>query len=121
MLVIHGVTIDQNKQVRYALPELFGIGVSLSFKICRELAIPNKLKVKDLTGRLQSELVKKIKDNYILETNLREEIKGNIERYVSNGSIRGFRHKNRLPVRGQRTHSNGGTPRRVIMGFPKKN
>lgn len=121
MLVIYGVTINQDKKVRFALPELFGIGLALSFKICRELGISNKLKVKDLTGGLQSELVEKIKDNYSLETNLREEIKGNIERYISNGSIRGFRHKNRLPVRGQRTQSNGKTPRRVIMGFPVKN
>ena len=120
MLVIYGITINQDKMVHYALPELFGIGVPLSFKICREMGIAKGVKLKDLPGWFQSSLAKKIKDNYSLEINLREEIKGNIERYVSNSSIRGFRHKNRLPVRGQRTQSNGKTPRRVIMGFATK-
>ncbi len=39
---------------------------------------------------------------------------------MSNGSIRGFRHRNNLPVRGQRTQSNGKTPRRVIQGISMK-
>jgi len=39
---------------------------------------------------------------------------------ISNGSVRGFRHRNRLPVRGQRTHTNAKTSRRIIFGMAMK-
>ena len=40
---------------------------------------------------------------------------------IENGSLRGFRHRNRLPVRGQRTHTNARTARRVIFGMALRN
>ena len=39
--------------------------------------------------------------------------KNNILRFIKNGSVKGFRHKNNLPVRGQRTHSNAKTARNL--------
>lgn len=122
MLIIFGVTIEKEKPIMYALPKLFGIGLHISKKVCRELGFSPKLKVKELTGVQQNALSKKVREEYRLEVNLREEIKGNIQRYISNGSIRGYRHRNKLPVRGQRTHSNGATPRRLNFGmsYPMK-
>ncbi len=117
MLVIFGVTVPKQKRVIYALPILYGIGLSAAKQICKELGWAPKLKVSDLTEQQEFELTKKVKEGYRLENNLREEVKGNIQRYITNGSIRGFRHRNKLPVRGQRTQSNAKTPRRVIMGM----
>lgn len=117
MLVIFGVVIPKEKRVQYALPILFGIGRASAVKICQDLGFAPKLTVADLTDTQQFELAKKIKEEYRLESNLREEIKGNIQRFISNNSIRGFRHRNKLPVRGQRTQSNAKTPRRVIFGI----
>lgn len=120
MLVIFGVVLPKEKKVEYALPLLYGIGPKSSKKICQELGFAPNLKVADLTEEQQFEIAKKVKEEYRLESNLREEVKGNIQRYISNGSIRGFRHRNKLPVRGQRTQSNAKTPRRVIMGMALK-
>lgn len=120
MLVIFGVIMPKEKKIEFALPLLFGIGKVSGIRICRELGLAPNLKVADLTEEQQFEIAKKVKEEYRLESNLREEIKGNIQRYISNGSIRGFRHRNRLPVRGQRTQSNAQTPRRVIMGIAIK-
>jgi small subunit ribosomal protein S13 len=120
MLVIFGVTLPKDKKIKYALPLLYGIGPASANKICLELGFAPNLKVSDLTEEQQFEIAKKVKEEYRLESNLREEIKGNIQRYISNGSIRGFRHRNKLPVRGQRTQSNAKTPRRVIMGMALK-
>jgi small subunit ribosomal protein S13 len=117
MLVIFGVIIPKEKKIYYALPILYGIGRASALKICRELGFAPNLKVGDLTDTQQFDLAKKIKEEYRLESNLKEEIKGNIQRYISNGSIRGFRHRNKLPVRGQRTQSNAKTPRRVLFGI----
>jgi len=120
MLVIFGVTLPKDKKIKYALPLLYGIGSASANKICLELGYAPNLKVSDLTEEQQFEIAKKVKEEYRLESNLREEIKGNIQRYITNGSIRGFRHRNKLPVRGQRTQSNAKTPRRVIMGVALK-
>ncbi len=120
MLIIFGVTLLKDKKIRYALPLLYGIGISSAKKICLELGYAPNLKIKDLTEEQQFEVAKKIKEEYRLENNLKEEVKGNIQRYITNGSIRGFRHRNKLPVRGQRTQSNAKTPRRVIMGIAIK-
>lgn len=117
MLVIFGVVVPKDKKIQFALPVLYGIGNASAIKICRELGFAANLTIGDLTDEQQFSLAKKIKEEYRLESNLKEEIKGNIQRYISNGSIRGFRHRNKLPVRGQRTQTNAKTPRRVIMGI----
>jgi small subunit ribosomal protein S13 len=113
MLVIFGVLLSKNKKLVYALPELYGIGLSSSQRICQELGYSLELRVKDLTEEQDYEIAKKIKEQFILEGNLKEEVKSNIQRYITNGSVRGFRHKYKLPVRGQRTHTNGKTVRKV--------
>jgi small subunit ribosomal protein S13 len=116
MLVIFGVTLEVKKKVIYALPKLYGIGLNCAIRICKELGYSPMLKVENLTEKQQFEISKKIKEEFRIESNLKEEVKSNIQHYISNGSIRGFRHKNKLPVRGQRTHSNAKTQRRVRVG-----
>jgi small subunit ribosomal protein S13 len=120
MLIVFGITLKKDKKLCYALPELYGIGLVTARRIAYELGLSPNLKLKDLTEEQQYQIIKKIKDDYCLETNLQEKIKKNIQRYIMNGSLRGFRHKHKLPVRGQRTHTNGKTARRVIFGIPMK-
>jgi small subunit ribosomal protein S13 len=120
MLIIFGVTLPKRKKIEYALSKLYGIGRNSAIRICKDLGFAPELKIEDLTEEQEFNILIKIKEEYRLENNLREEIKGNIQRYISNGSIRGFRHKNKLPVRGQRTKSNAKTPRRVVMGMSIK-
>lgn len=117
MPVIFGITLPKEKKVAYALTVLYGIGKFSSEQICKELGFAPKLTVNELTDQQQFELSKKIKEEFRLEGNLREEVRGNVQRYITNGSIRGSRHKHHLPVRGQRTHSNAKSARRVIMGI----
>ena len=78
------------------------------------------MRVSDLTEKQQFLLIKKIKMELRIEENLRDMIKSNVQRLIANGSRRGFCHRNHLPVRGQRTHTNARTARRVIMGIAKK-
>lgn len=120
MLIIFGINFIKDKKVVYALPELYGIGIPLAEKICQELSLAPELRIGDLTDAQQFEIAKKIKEEFRVEENLREIVKNNIQRYVSNNSVKGFRHKHHLPVRGQRTHTNAKTVRRVILGMSSK-
>jgi small subunit ribosomal protein S13 len=116
-LVLYGVRLPKNKFVFLGLTTLYGIGIASAKKICAELGISPKLTIGDLTEKQQYALIRKVKENLLVENNLRDYIKGNIQLMIDNGSLRGFRHRNRLPVRGQRTHTNAKTAKRVILGM----
>jgi small subunit ribosomal protein S13 len=47
--------------------------------------------------------------DYMVEGDLRREVSMNIKRLVDLGCYRGLRHRKKLPVRGQRTHTNART------------
>ncbi len=111
-LVIFGVTLPREKKLIYALPLLYGIGFSRASQIARELGLPPQLSVGELTELQQFSIAKKIKEDFIVEGNLEEQLKQDLQRYQNNGSQRGYRLRHGLPVRGQRTHSNCKTARR---------
>jgi len=115
MLVIFGISFAKDKRIVHALPKLYGIGLKSSKRICLELALTPNLRIKNLTEFQEFKLSKKIKEEYRLEGSLKEDIQKNIEHYVSINSVRGFRHRNLLPVRGQRTHTNARTVKRVSL------
>ena len=58
-------------------------------------------------------LRKEIESNYKVEGDLRTETAMNIKRLIEIGSYRGLRHKKQLPTRGQRTHTNAKTQKRI--------
>ena len=61
-------------------------------------------------------------NNYTVEGDLRREISTNIKRLTDLGCYRGLRHRHKLPVRGQRTHTNARTrkgPAKAIAGKKK--
>jgi small subunit ribosomal protein S13 len=120
MLIIFGVKLIQDKKVMYALPQLYGLGISLSKKICKELNFAPELTIRHLTVKQQFEIAKKIKEEFRVEENLKEIVKNNIQRYILSGSVRGYRHKNNLPVRGQRTHTNAKTAAKGLSFLTKK-
>ena len=113
-LVIFGVNIPFDKKVNVALIDLYGIGKTRSKQICAHLGFPPQTKIKDLSESQQFAMTKKIKDAFIVEGNLEEEIKYNLNHYQINGSLHGYRLRNGLPVRGQRTHSNAKTSRKRL-------
>lgn len=112
-MVILGVKIPENKKIVYGLTSIFGIGLNISLRICCELGLAINLRIKDLKKSDQKKIVRWIKDNIKVQKIKKLEILNNIERYKENKSRRGLRHKLKLPVRGQRTHSNGRTAKKI--------
>jgi len=112
MLIIFGKKISDEKQVRYALPEIYGIGFSSANNICNLLDIPYNIKIRELTEHQKFLISTYIKENYLIDTQLKIQIQENIQTTIDIKSVRGFRHRSKLPVRGQRTHSNGRTRKR---------
>jgi len=106
---IAGIDIPLNKRIEVGLTYIYGIGRKTSQNIL-ELADINLDKAsKDLDGNEVAKLREIIETSYTVEGDLRKEIQNNIRRLVEIGCYRGVRHRQGLPVRGQKTKSNART------------
>lgn len=109
MARIAGVNIPTNKRVEIALTYIHGIGRTQAKKICNELNFASERRVGELVDAEVIQLREYIDRNLTVEGDLRREVAMNIKRLMDLKSYRGLRHRNRLPVRGQRTHTNART------------
>ncbi|AEA81678.1 MAG: 30S ribosomal protein S13 [Pelagibacteraceae bacterium] len=109
MARISGINLPLNKQVYIALQYIYGIGDHYAEKICKELNIDRSKRVNNLTEDEVLKVRELIDKNYSVEGDLRRDISLNIKRLRDLGTYRGTRHRKKLPVRGQRTHSNART------------
>ena len=120
MARIAGVDIPRNKRVEISLTYIFGIGRSTSNKILGVTGIDKDTKVKDLTEE-QVAQIRNFVEEYKVEGELRKEIRLNIKRLLDIKSYRGLRHRNGLPVRGQKTKTNARTRKGPVrMAIAKK-
>ena len=119
---IVGVDLPQNKRGEIALTYIFGIGRSAAKSILEKAGVDGNIKVMDWTDAQAAAVREVIGSDYKVEGDLRSEIQLNIKRLMDIGCYRGIRHRNGLPVRGQRTHTNARTrkgPRKQIGGKKK--
>ncbi|BBA84853.1 30S ribosomal protein S13 [endosymbiont of Pachyrhynchus infernalis] len=120
MTRIAGVNIPNNKYIYISLTYIYGIGFSLSKKICKCLNINLNTKVSDLSNQ-NIEDIKKELNKYIIENDLKRINYFNIKKLIDLGSYRGIRHKKHLPVRGQRTRTNAKTCKKYLKDKIIKN
>lgn len=110
MARIAGVNIPKEKRFVIALTYIYGIGNTTANKICKKLKIDLKLRTheinEDKLAQVRSLLEKEIP---VLEGDLRRKVSSDIKRLADIGCYRGIRHVKKLPVRGQRTHTNAKT------------
>lgn len=122
MARIAGVNIPTNKRVEVALTYIHGIGSVLAKQITKKVGIDANKRVQQLTDAEIIQIREEIDSGYIVEGDLRRDTSMNIKRLMDLGCYRGIRHRRRLPVRGQRTHTNARTrkgPARPIAGKKK--
>ena len=109
MARIYGVNIPTNKRACIALTYIFGIGPKRGEDICKKASIEKSKRVNQLNEEEISKIRELVDNNIVVEGDLRREISTNIKRLNDLGSYRGLRHRKKLPVRGQRTHTNART------------
>ncbi len=123
MARIAGVDLPPNKRIEIGLTYIYGIGRSQANNILKTSGIAADTKVRELNDDEVTKIRKAIEEQYRVEGDLRKEISFNIKRLMEIGSYRGLRHRRGLPVRGQRTHTNGRTrkgPRRGAIAIRRK-
>ncbi len=109
MARIAGVNIPSGKRLVIGLTYIHGIGPAFSRRICEKAGLSESKRVSELSDAEVIKLREIIDGDYTVEGELRREVSMNVKRLMDLGCYRGLRHRKRLPVRGQRTHTNART------------
>src|ERR1700753_4155447 len=119
-----GVDLPRDKRIEVALTYIYGIGRTRAQQLLDVTGVSPDLRVHELGD---DELVKlrdaiEGNDEIKIEGDLRREVQADIRRKIEIGSYQGRRHRQGLPVRGQRTKTNARTrkgPKRTVAGKKK--
>ena len=112
MVRLVGVDLPRNKRIIYSLTYIHGIGLTSAKKIVELADISPETRTNDLTTEETVALRQTLEESDLkLEGDLRRFNGLNIKRLNEINCHRGKRHRNNLPVRGQRTRTNARSRR----------
>ena len=112
MVRLLGIDLPKNKRVEYALTYIHGIGLSSAQKIVHRANINPETRTNDISTEQLISLRNILENSELkLEGDLRRFNGLNIKRLNEINCYRGKRHRNSLPVRGQRTRTNARSRR----------
>jgi small subunit ribosomal protein S13 len=109
MARIAGVDIPRNKRGAISLTYIYGVGRSRAVKILTQAGVDSNKKVEEWNDDEVGEIRNIIGSSFKVEGELRTETQSDIKRLMDIGCYRGIRHRNGLPLRGQRTKNNSRT------------
>ncbi len=109
MARISGVNIPTAKKIHIALTYIYGIGPKIATELCDQASIDKSKRVNELNDDELNKIREIIDQKHIVEGDLRRKVSMDIKRLNDLGCYRGLRHRKKLPVRGQRTHTNART------------
>ena len=122
MARISGVDLPREKRIEIGLTYIYGIGLTSSQRILKEANVNPDTRVRDLYDDEVKKISEIINETQMVEGDLRREIALNIKRLQEIGCYRGKRHRQGLPVRGQKTKTNARTrkgPKRTVANKKK--
>ena len=119
-----GVDLPRDKRIEVALTYIYGIGRTRALQVLANTGVNPDLRVHQLGDEELVKLRDAIEgnDEIKIEGDLRREVQADIRRKIEIGSYQGRRHRQGLPVRGQRTKTNARTrkgPKRTVAGKKK--
>jgi small subunit ribosomal protein S13 len=119
MARVAGIDLPNEKRIEVALTYVYGIGLTRSKHVLAGTGINPDTKARDLTDDEVIKIRDFIDHNYLVEGDLRREVRQNISRLIEINCYRGQRHRRNLPVRGQNTRTNARQrrgARRTVAG-----
>lgn len=109
MYNVFGVNLPFQKKIYISLQYIYGIGKYRSEVVCYRNNIDKNIITKNLSNSEFIKIRRFIDLFYCIEGHLKTQIFVNIKRLLDIKCYKGLRHKKKLPVRGQRTHTNART------------
>lgn len=112
MVLLQGIQLPDNKPLRYALLQFYGISHDRAARVLAALSIHDSC----LVGALSEDQVNRLGAHLTtltIESDLRRQMRADIARLRNIGTYRGRRHAMGLPVRGQNTQNNSMNARKL--------
>ena len=115
MLYVLNTNLNTKKKLFTALTEIYGLGKHTCLQLCDLLGVSGDRRLKQLSPVQIEHLTQLVNQNYNIGSEIKRSTIKNVQRLIKIASYRGFRHTEGLPVRGQRTHGNSRTRRKLKM------
>lgn len=110
MIYVFESELPENKPVFISLTKIYGIGLNKSLLLCKNVGLAKNIRIKELST---DQINKILKTADFLNLTVGSDLKKNklmiSKNLISIKTYRGLRKYQGLPVRGQRTHTNGKT------------
>lgn len=115
MLYFLETKLNENLSIEFALKHIYGLGINRSNVFSKKLGFSRNYKIKSLTEEQIKNLLKLIEiSNLLIMSDLKKFRNLLFKNLVFIKSYRGLRKIKGLPVRGQRTHTNSKTARKLM-------
>ena len=111
MVRIAGIDLPKTKRLEYALTKIYGIGLSSSQNILKKANVDLNTRTNELSDENIISIREILQSKHLVESELKRKINLNIKRLSEINCYRGKRHREQLPLRGQRTRTNARTRR----------
>nr|BCT43063.1 ribosomal protein S13 [Musa itinerans var. formosana] len=114
----NGAISVPDEQVRIASTKMDGIGPQKAMKFRYRLGISGNIKIQELTKYQIDQMEQMISQDHVVNWELKRGAllnNSDIKRLISISRYRGIRHQDGSPLRGQRTHTNARTSRKLIL------
>lgn len=115
MFIFRDKYIPLNKEIVSSLQAIWSIGWNKATLISTKLGLAYPFFINNLNSYRFSLVFFLLKNLTLSEVRLKRTVRNNIQHLSDISSYAGARHFMNLPVRGQRTRTNAGTPRRLSV------
>jgi len=97
-----------------ALTKIYGVNLSSSIYFCKKLGFAGNIKLSDLSEDQIQQLSLSIeRSGFSINADLKNIKRTALDSLINIKAYRGLRRLSKLPVRGQRTHTNARTSRKL--------
>lgn len=108
-----GANLPDSKKLWVALTKVYGIGYSRARALCFAIGATPHVSAGELRPHHLSHLYTLVENRFVVGRELRSATRAAVQRLIRIRCYRGKRHVERLPVRGQRTHTNARTQKKL--------
>lgn len=113
MFLYKQINLNLTREIRNSIQDILGVGWYKSILVCSKMGLSYPFSCGNL-NLFYFYILSSILDFVtILEVRIKRFIYDNISRSFEIQSYKGFRHKDSLPSRGQRTRTNASTKKRI--------
>jgi len=112
MIYISETELPSNMSIFSALTQIYGLGTKQALTIIKMLGFSSNLKVNSLSEKQQLNLTQ-FCNSMVLSKDLKMQNLQIKKKLISIKSFKGLRRRIGLPIRGQRTHTNARTSKRI--------